>query len=211
MSNDPQIIQKMLEGSLRDLRSDYIDIYMIHWPDPRVDIRYSVEVLAKAQAQGKIKHIGLCNSNNEEVDLAREVANIEYLQSECNLFYNAFESLDNNGAKTMGWGVFDKGILAGSVNLDRKFDSSDCRSWAPWWKKSGWKNKVEYRDRFKFKEELQEISLHYALNSVDFVLIGAKSIQQLEEVIKFKNKTVDTNKMDEAIEYFSKYSPEKDK
>ncbi|MAZ47979.1 MAG: hypothetical protein CME65_05415 [Halobacteriovoraceae bacterium] len=211
MSNDPQLIQKMLDQSLRDLRSDYIDIYMIHWPDPNVDIRYSVEVLAKAQSLGKIKHIGLCNTNNEEIALASEVARIEYLQSECNLFHNAFETVNDDGAKTMAWGVFDKGILAGSVNLDRKFDDSDCRSWAPWWKKSGWQKKVEYRDRFEFSEELQELSLHFALNVVDFVLIGAKSIQQLEEVIKLKNRKIDTERIQEARDYFSRYSLEKNK
>lgn len=211
MSNRPEIILKMLEQSLRDLNSDYIDIYMIHWPDEKVDIRYSVEVLAKAQVEGKVKKIGLCNTNDEEINLALEVANIEFVQSECNLFHNAFEKIEYKLAKKMGWGVFDKGILAGSVDLDRKFDDKDCRSWAPWWKKSNWKDKVRYRDEFLNKDQIQCLALHYALNSVDYVLIGAKTTAQLEQVIELSNSKPRSENLDSAEEYFSKFKERADK
>jgi myo-inositol catabolism protein IolS len=65
-NNHPDVIQKMLEQSLRDLNTDYIDLYMIHWPDERHDIRPAMEVLTKAKAQNKIRFIGLCNTNERD-------------------------------------------------------------------------------------------------------------------------------------------------
>src|SRR5690606_12662881 len=61
MTNDPFVTERMLNESLKRLKRDSIDLYMIHWPDSRVDIRLPLEVLARAQKAGKIKYIGLCN------------------------------------------------------------------------------------------------------------------------------------------------------
>ena len=155
MTNEPTVCQKMLETSLKDLKTDYIDLYMIHWPDPRTDIRYPLEVLAKAQIEGKIQSIGLCNTNSEDLSKAIEMVKVEYIQSECNLFNNPLNELKNqiveNNIRTMGWGTFDKGILTGSVTKNRNFSKEDARSWAPWWKKSNWKDKVFLFDNFKFR------------------------------------------------------------
>ncbi|MBY0416331.1 MAG: aldo/keto reductase, partial [Bdellovibrionales bacterium] len=141
MNNDPVIAQKMIEQSLRDLNTDYIDLYMVHWPDNKVDIRKTLEVLSRAKQQGKILHIGLCNTNLDELNKAFEVDRIEVVQSEFNLFVNKyvnaeiFPYLKEKNISFMSWGTLDKGIITGRVDETRKeFDKSDCRSWAPWWK-----------------------------------------------------------------------------
>lgn len=46
MTNDPVTTKKMIEQSLRDLSTDYIDLYMVHWPDKNTDIRHTLEVLS---------------------------------------------------------------------------------------------------------------------------------------------------------------------
>lgn len=200
MTNDPVVTQRMLEQSLKDFQSDYIDLYMIHWPDKNVDIRFPMEVLAKAKQQQKIRHIGLCNSNPEDFSKAGEVVEVDVLQSEYSLIKDkAFESLDKD-IKKMGWGTFDKGILTGRVNKNRTYDKSDCRSWAPWWKKSDLNIKLEKVERLKQHLdskgiELIDIALHFVLqNDINLApIVGMKNTQQLDSVINVLSKKIEQN------------------
>lgn len=202
MTNDPKVTLSMLEQSLKDLRSDYIDVYMIHWPDKKVDIRFPMEVLAKAQLQGKIHKVGLCNTTKEDITFANEVANIEVIQAECNLFNNHFESLELNNETTMGWGTLDKGILAKSVTKDRIFSKEDARSWALWWKKSNWKEKVEAVKSLeeRFKLNIFETALAYSKGHVDLSIVGMKTKSHVDSILETyeQDKQLD---WDEIISY----------
>ena len=187
MTNDPKVTKSMLEDSLRRLSTDYIDIYMVHWPDANVDIRRTVEVLAKAQLERKIKYIGLCNTNDDEILKASEICSIDFIQSEFNLFNNGFEavkSLENRFS--MGWGTLDKGILAGHLTTDTIFESSDARSWAPWWKKSNWKEKVKVVEQYSLAKDvlpIKQLAIMYSQKSLNGSICGAKSAKQLKELL----------------------------
>ena len=94
IDNNPKTLQNMLERSLKDLRTEYIDLYMIHWPDRNIDIRKPMEFLSRAKDDGKIRAIGLCNTSDDEIKKAVEIDRIDALQAECNLFNPLpFESL----------------------------------------------------------------------------------------------------------------------
>jgi aryl-alcohol dehydrogenase-like predicted oxidoreductase len=155
---------------------------MIHWPDPRVDIRYPLEVLAKLKTQGKIHRIGLSNPTLGDLEKADQVERIRDFQGECNLFNNSISAFEKEGHTLMGWGVYDKGILSGRVSLDRKFEKGDARSWAPWWKKSAWKQKVK-----KLKgidpNFIRRAALSYAAAHCDHPIVGWKSIEQIESTL----------------------------
>ena len=189
MTNNPKVAIFQLEESLRRLNTDYIDIYMVHWPDKNIDLLETLEVYITAQKAGKIKHIGLCNTTNAEIIKAKEVCNIDVLQSEVNLFNNHISNLDNSqDAVTMSWGTFDKGIITGSVTKDRKFEKSDCRSWAPWWKKSNWKEKVDKISRLEeFVKttdfNLISFALGHNLEFVDTATCGFKNDLQLNQIL----------------------------
>ena len=200
MTNAPETCQKMLEQSLKF--HHYIDIYMIHWPDRNIDIRYPLEVLQKAKDKKDIRHIGLCNTSLEDFEKAKEVSKVSVVQSECNLFNNQLKGLETNAYK-MGWGTFDKGILTGSVTLDRKFDKDDCRSWAPWWKKSDWKQKVQKVERLKeFAKKndvsLIELALAYSQSKAESSICGFKTSLQLEGIIKANNKNISLDILEEG-------------
>ena len=187
MSNAPKVIETMLHDSLERLGDTYIDYYLVHYPDPKVDIRKTLEPIIKAQEAGKIRNIGLSNTTDSEIKLASEVAKIELVQNQCNLFENAFEDIDRGDFITMGWGTLDKGILSERVDTKRKYDEEDFRSWAPWWKKSDWKDRVAKVSAFKENHpasNLLNLALHYSLNHCDSIICGAKKADDLRELIK---------------------------
>lgn len=198
--NDVQTTKRMLDESLKRLDDDCIDLYMVHWPDDDVDIRHTLDVLAKAQAQNKIRYIGLCNTNMEELTLAREAAKIDVVQNQYNLFENSssnlFEYFKSEAVKFMSWGTLDKGIITGSVNRSRTFDKNDVRaSEAPWWNDEINLPKIKTMERvLPFLADNGHTGLEFALSfnlsrfengDLEAVcLCGAKSSAQLLELEK---------------------------
>ncbi|MCP4914946.1 MAG: aldo/keto reductase [Oligoflexia bacterium] len=200
MTNDPKVTLKMLEQSLRDIDSEYIDLYMIHWPDKKVDIRYPLEVLQKAKDDQKIKHIGLCNTHRQDLRLAKEVCQIEVIQSELNVFNTAVKDeilpycIDND-LSFMSWGTLDKGILTGSISKKREqaknYDEKDCRKNAPWWNQKEVLRKVEFFENFLPEIQKKELTpLEFAIGHNLFFddteitpLVGVKSSKQLHDVV----------------------------
>lgn len=206
MTNDKVSTEKMLHESLKRLNRDVIDIYMIHWPDAKVDIREPLEVIIKAQKAGKVKEIGLCNTNLDDLTKAQELCEISVIQSELNLFnQEPFARLNNNWKKSlsMSWGTFDKGILSGRVTRDRKYSADDCRSWAPWWNKKEVLEKIDKTTELKkildeYGIALADFCLHYNLNyyGVSTCLIGLKT----EDDVVQMSSSLQRNVMRERIE-----------
>src|SRR6202521_2662555 len=74
-------LAEALEGSLKRLRLDYIDIYQLHAPDNAVSFEASIEALAKLRKQGKIRHVALSNVTREHVERARKIVPIVSVQN----------------------------------------------------------------------------------------------------------------------------------
>jgi pyridoxine 4-dehydrogenase len=77
----PDHLRKALEGSLKRLRVDCIDLYQLHIPDPMVSLEDSVGTLVELQSQGKIRHIGLSNVTREHIERARKVCPVVSVQN----------------------------------------------------------------------------------------------------------------------------------
>lgn len=77
----PGHLQKALEGSLKRLRLERIDVYQLHIPDPAVSFEASVECLAGLREQGKIRHVALSNVIREHVERARKIVPIVSVQN----------------------------------------------------------------------------------------------------------------------------------
>lgn len=81
----PAHLRESLDGSLRRLRADRIDLFQLHTVDPKVPIEESVGTLAEMQAQGKIRHIGVSNVSVDELRRARTVARVVSVQNDYSL------------------------------------------------------------------------------------------------------------------------------
>lgn len=81
----PDHLTKALEGSLRRLRVERIDLYQLHTADPKVPFEESVGTLARLREQGKIRHVGLSNVSVEQLRKARKIVPIVSVQNRYNL------------------------------------------------------------------------------------------------------------------------------
>ena len=81
----PGHLKQALEGSLRRLRLDRIDLYQLHAVDSKVPLEESIGALKEMQDAGKIRHIGLSNVDREEIDRARKIASIVSVQNRYNI------------------------------------------------------------------------------------------------------------------------------
>lgn len=80
-NGDPAYLKQAAEYSLRRLQVDCIDLLQYHWIDPDVPLEESIGAFAELRAEGKIRHIGLCNIGAEELERARRVAPIVSVQN----------------------------------------------------------------------------------------------------------------------------------
>jgi diketogulonate reductase-like aldo/keto reductase len=85
-------IMREIDDSLRRLRTDYIDIYQVHWPDPEVAIEETAEAMRTLFKQGKIRAIGVSNFSVGQMEQFRRVAPLHVLQSPYNLFERGIEA-----------------------------------------------------------------------------------------------------------------------
>lgn len=90
----PEHLREALEGSLRRLRVDQIELYQFHRPDPQVAFEDSVGEIAKMQAEGKIRHVGLSNVTADELARAQAIVPIVSVQNHFNLERPMSERMD---------------------------------------------------------------------------------------------------------------------
>jgi aryl-alcohol dehydrogenase-like predicted oxidoreductase len=130
-SSRGRILQE-IDDSLRRLRTDVIDIYQVHWPDPAVPIEETAETMHMLLRQGKIRAIGCSNFSVAQMEQFRRAAPLHVVQPPYNMFERGIEAdilpycLDHD-ITTLGYGALCRGLLSGRMRADTTFDGDDLR------------------------------------------------------------------------------------
>ncbi|GAB6386645.1 aldo/keto reductase [Stutzerimonas marianensis] len=135
-NSTPARIRQEIEDSLRRLRTDRIDLYQVHWPDPLVPIEETAAELEKLRQEGKILAIGVSNYSIEQMDAFRSAAPLASVQPPYNLFERAIETdvlpyARDKGLVVLGYGALCRGLLSGRMNSSTTFDGDDLRKSDP--------------------------------------------------------------------------------
>ena len=135
-NSTPARIRQEIEDSLRRLRTDRIDLYQVHWPDPLVPIEETAAELEKLRQEGKILAIGVSNYSTDQMDAFRKAAPLASVQPPYNLFERAIETdvlpyARDNGLAVLGYGALCRGLLSGRMNSSTTFDGDDLRKSDP--------------------------------------------------------------------------------
>jgi len=112
----PAHLRKAVEGSLKRLRLDRIDVYQLHVPDPVVPLAASIETLANMQSEGKIRLVALSNVTVEHIERARTIVPIVSVQNRYSFgdreWDNVVEYCEHNGIAFIPWFPLGAGTVA---------------------------------------------------------------------------------------------------
>ncbi|MFT9267449.1 aldo/keto reductase [Oenococcus sp.] len=129
-------IRKSLEGSLKRLDRDSIDLYFLHRVDPKVPIEDVAELMGQFKKEGKIKHWGLSEAGLETIKRANAVTPLAAVESEYSLWTREpekelFPLLERLGIGFIPFSPLGKGYLTGAINANTQFAENDGRSNLP--------------------------------------------------------------------------------
>jgi aryl-alcohol dehydrogenase-like predicted oxidoreductase len=132
----PENVRQSLEGSLKRLGTDHVDLYYQHRMDPEVPIEETVGALAELVQQGKIRYIGLSEAAPETIRRAHEVHPIAAVQSEYSLFTRDVEedvlpTLRELGIGLVAYSPLGRGFLSGRFTSADALDADDWRRTQP--------------------------------------------------------------------------------
>ena len=136
LNSRPEHIKQAVEGSLKRLKLDAIDLYYQHRVDPNVPIEDVAGAVKDLIREGKMKHFGLSEASAETIRRAHAVQPVTALQSEYSLWFRRpeqeiFPTLEGLGIGFVPYSPLGKGFLTGKIASDTKFDSTDFRSTLP--------------------------------------------------------------------------------
>lgn len=124
-------IIREVEASLYNLQTEYIDIYFIHWPDPKTPIAETMSALNLLKSQGKIRHIGVSNFSIEQIEEAMQYGQIDVQQPPYSMVNQKATELMEwgyaHGIDSLTYGSLGSGILSGAIRKLPNFDKDDIR------------------------------------------------------------------------------------
>jgi len=195
----PESIRKELEGSLRRLGTEYVDLYQTHWPSMEPDKTPIVETMAclmKLRDEGKVRAIGVCNVSLAELKESAASGAVASCQLRYSLLWRDAEKdvlpwCAKEKTAVLAYQPLEQGLLTGKVTMGREFGKDDIRShegWNPWFKPEnrqrvlkmleGWKGLAE---KYKCTMAQLVIACTAAQAGVTHVLCGARRVEQAVE------------------------------
>lgn len=210
-------IRREVEESLRRLRTDYIDLYQVHWPDPTVPIQETAGALARLLKEGKIRAIGVSNYSPAQMAAFREVAPIHSVQPP----YNLFERDAEDDVMPYAWrhqmtvlcyGALCRGLLSGKMAADTEFAADDLRSNDPKFQQprfSQYLAAVASLNRFareRYGLNVLALAVRWILDQGDTIALwGARRAEQLYDVDQAMGWELDDHALNRIDAILSQY------
>lgn len=213
-------IRKEIEDSLRRLKTNHIDIYQLHWPDPKVSIQEPAETFASLYKEGKIRAIGVSNFSVEQMKEWMKYAPLHSVQPPYNLFERETEEevlpfAKENHIGAMTYGSLCRGLLTGKFTENVQFPEGDIRKEIdPKFHKGNLKNYLAAVNELKAMSQekgksVAQLAVRWVLDQpgVTAALWGARRPEQLDEIGGVSGWNLDQADMDRINRMISSHIP----
>jgi len=199
-----------IDDSLRRLKTTYIDIYQVHWPDPRVPMEETAGTMRELYEQGKIRAIGVSNFSPPQMEEFRRSAPLHTEQPPYNLFEREIDRdvlpyAREHNISTLVYGSLCRGLLSGRITKDTKFTGDDLRKLDPKFQEprfSQYLRAISELDAFAKKnygKRVMDLGVRWALDQpgVTIALWGARRPDQVADVGKIDGWSLDASAREE--------------
>ncbi len=201
-------IEREVEDSLKRLQTDRIDIYQVHWPDPKTPMEETARALENLYQAGKIRAIGVSNFTPAQMDELQKSVPLHSLQPPYNLFERDIEQeilpyCLENGIATITYGGLCRGLLTGKMREDTQFTGDDLRKNDPKFQGERYRqylNAVAELDAFaqeRYQKNVLALALRWLVDQpgVTTALWGARRPEQLDPVDDIEGWSLDKEAM----------------
>jgi len=164
VDSSPEHLKEALEGSLKRLKLDQIDLYQLHRIDPKVPAEKTFEFLQKVQKEGKVKHIGLSEVSVDDIKKAQQFFEVVSVQNMYSVDNRKWESVldytKENNIAFIPWFPLNAANVASQEKLQKVAD--------------------------KYSATVYQVALSWLLHHADNILLipGTSSVKHLEENMK---------------------------
>jgi len=199
-------IRQEVQDSLRRLRTNYIDIYQIHWPDSAVPIEETARTMQALYKEGLIRAIGVSNYSPEQMELFMSVSKLHTVQPPYNLFERQIDRdvlpyVREKKLSALAYGPLCRGLLTGTMEPDTKFPGDDLRKSDPKFQPprfTQYLNAVQQLDDLaqqRYGKHVMDLAVRWVLDQpgVTSALWGARHPAELEAVTRALDWHIDAD------------------
>ncbi|MBN2544491.1 MAG: aldo/keto reductase [Spirochaetes bacterium] len=213
-NSSKESIIKECERSLKRLKTDYIDLYQIHWHDETSSAEESMEAFQTLQKQGKIRAGGVSNySLDNLIEICKNfdiVSNqVPFSMLKKDYEENVIPYCIENNISIIAYSPLQRGLLTGKIKTGQTFPSGDNRNNNPYFKNQNIERINDFLDKIRFLAEKRNISLGQLVinwtiqrKGITIALVGARNEMQAEENAKacdFMLTEEEIKKIDECL------------
>ena len=192
-----------IDKSLKNLGTDYVDVYLVHWPDRETPFEETMSALDDIVREGKVRFVGLSNFKREEIEACMAVRRVDVVQYGWNMFDRRMQReilpyCAENGVGFMAYGSLAFGLLTGTFTEDHDFGSADWRSrqgnmgaikmFAALFGPEKFKDNVRAVEELKdiaarYGKSLPQLALRWAIShpAVSTALVGCRTVAEVED------------------------------
>lgn len=212
---DPETVLQQCDEALERIGVDYLDMFIVHWPDHNSPLASTIGAMARLKEQGKIRHIGVSNFNMDQLKESMNYAQIDCVQVPYSMVNRQYEQYlkwaRDHHIGTMTYGSLGAGILTGSFRSLPEFESGDMRNVfyqhfkEPLFSKIMKVLSVMDEIAEKRKVPLSQIAINWSTQK-DYVSTAIVGVRSCEEAVEncagldWELTTEETTTIDAAIE-----------
>jgi len=212
VNSKPAQIRRAIEGSLKRLRIDHIDLYYQHRVDPGVPMEDVAGTVGELIAEGKVRWFGMSEAGAQSIRRAHAVQPVAALQSEYSLWTREPEAeviptIEELGIGLVPFSPLGKGFLTGKIDVNTTFDNSDIRAGIPRFSEEARIANQKLVDLIrqigeKHRATPAQVALAWLLAQKPWIvpLFGTRKLERFEENIGALNVTLDKVDLDEIAQ-----------